>query len=250
MYNAGEELFGVACYSKDITDDTINLIALETAKHDLQKITSLDMICVIDKNDRVIKVSAASASILGYQPDELTGKYLFDFVHPEDKEETIKISERVMAGENLNNVENRYIRKDGSVVHLIWSARWDSRDKVRYGIARDATEKKKSEDALVVSERIYRYLFDKNPFPIVLWDFESLNITGCNEAALSKYGYSREEFLNLTIKDLRPAQLLKVNRCHVFFDGSVIEGFINNQDTPYNEDLPLNSRSDHIELFS
>jgi PAS domain S-box-containing protein len=77
---------------------------------------------------------------------------------------------------------------------------------VRYGIARDATEKKKSEDALITSERLYRYLFQKNPFPIALWDFESLRIIDCNEAACNKYGYTRDEFLKLTIKDLRPPE--------------------------------------------
>ncbi len=230
MYNADEELFGVACYSKDITDDTINLIALETAKNDLQKImdSSLDMICVVDENDRIVKVSAASEFILGYKPEELSGKNLFDFVHPEDKEQTKQIAVKVMAGENLTAVENRYIRKDGSVVPLIWSARWDSKEKLRYGVARDATEKKKSEEALIDSERIYRYLFEKNPFPIFLWDFESLQIIDCNAAALSKYGYTREEFLNLTIKELRPTEDAPLIRGAVKSEASYWEHYSKN----------------------
>ena len=183
-------------------------MALEKTRNELQRImdSSLDMICVIDEHDRIVKISAAAETILGYKPEELVGKQLFDFVHPEDKEQTKQTAAKIMAGENLTNVENRYVRKDGSVVPLIWSARWDSDDKVRYGIARDATEKKKSEEALIASERIYRYLFEKNPFPIVIWDFETLQVVDCNEAACRKYGYSREEFLNLTIKDWRPAE--------------------------------------------
>lgn len=205
MYNANEELFGVACYSKDLTEDKLNMIALERAKNDLQKImdSSLDMICVVDENDRIVQVSAASEAILGYKPEELTGKPLFDFVCPEDKEQAKQIAAKVMAGENQTYVENRYFHKDGSIVPLIWSARWDPRDRLRYGIARDATEKKKSEEALIASERMYRYLFEKNPYPIALWDFDSLQIIDCNEAALNKYGYTREEFLSLTITELR-----------------------------------------------
>lgn len=208
MFNGDDVVFGVACYSKDITDEVYNLTALETAKDELQRImdSSLDMICVIDENDRIVRVSAASESILGYKPEQLTGKILFDFIHPDDKERTKQIAAKVMAGEDLTHVENRYIHKNGSVVTLMWSARWVSKDKVRYGIARDATEKKKSEDALITSERLYRYLFEKNPFPIALWDFESLQIIDCNEAACSKYGYTRDEFLKLTIKDLRPPE--------------------------------------------
>ena len=208
MYDAAGRVFGAACYSKDITEDTINLMALETTKAELQKImdSSLDMICVIDEHDRIVKINAAAETILGYKPEELIGKALFDFVHPDDKAETAQTAAKIMAGENLTNVENRYIRKDGSVVPLIWSARWDAGDKVRYGIARDATEKKKSEEALIASERIYRYLFEKNPFPIVIWDFENLSVVECNEAACDKYGYSRKEFLSLTANDLRPPE--------------------------------------------
>jgi len=208
MYNADGLVFGAACFARDVTEDTVNLLTLEKTKSELQRImdSSLDMICVIDEQDRIVKISAAAETILGYKPEELIGKHLFDFIHPEDKEQTKHTAAKIMAGQNLTNVENRYIRKDGSVVPLIWSARWDSGDKVRYGIARDATEKKKNEEALVASERMYRYLFEKNPFPIVIWDFENLRIVACNEAACHQYGYSREEFLNLNIKELRPAE--------------------------------------------
>jgi PAS domain S-box-containing protein len=205
MYNADGKLFGVACYSKNITDDILNLVALENAKDELQKImdSSLDMICVIDEHNRIVKISAASVLILGYRPEELTGKSLFDLIYPDDKEQTVKIAARVMAGENLTHVENRYVRKDGSIVPLIWSAHWNAKDRLRYGVARDATEKKKSEEALVASERIFRYLFEQNPFPIAIWDFETLQIVDCNDAACEKYGYTRSEFLALTIKELR-----------------------------------------------
>ncbi len=208
MYNAEDLVFGAACFARDVTEDTVNLMTLEKTRGELQRImdSSLDMICVIDEDDRVVKISAAAESILGYKPEELIGKHLFDYIHPEDKEQTKQTAAKIMAGENFTNVENRYIRKDGSVVPLIWSARWDSGDKVRYGIARDATEKKKNEEALIASERMYRYLFEKNPFPIVIWDFETLRVIDCNEAACRKYGYTRAEFLKLTIKEWRPAE--------------------------------------------
>ena len=207
MYNAGGELFGVACYSKDITEDTLNLLALENAKTELEKImdSSMDMICCVDENSYFLKVSAASETILGYRPDELIGKLMTDFIYPEDLEKTMQMAAYIMAGHNMTNVENRYIHKDGSLVPLFWSARWDPKDKIRYGIARDATEKKKNEAALITSEKIYRYLFDNNPLPIAIWDFAEQLFIDCNEAACEKYGYTREEFLKLTINELRPA---------------------------------------------
>jgi len=206
MFNERGELFGAACYSKDITVETDNLKALEKTKAELEKIMdySLDMICRVDADSTILSVSAAAKTILGYAPDELIGRHLFDFIYQEDLEKTAGMAARVMAGEEMIHNENRYIRKDGSLVYLTWSARWDPKDQIRYGIARDATEKKKSEADLLESEKKYKYLFEHNPLPILMWDFETLQIVDCNQEAVNTYGYTREEFLQLTTKQLRP----------------------------------------------
>ena len=51
----------------------------------------------------------------------------------------------------------------------------------------------------------YRLLFEKNPQPIWVFDDETLEFLAVNEAALRLYGYNREEFLRLTLRDMRPA---------------------------------------------
>jgi diguanylate cyclase (GGDEF)-like protein/PAS domain S-box-containing protein len=58
--------------------------------------------------------------------------------------------------------------------------------------------------ALESAER-YRYLFDKNPHPMWIYDLETLSILAVNGAAVAHYGYDHDEFLSLTIKDIRPA---------------------------------------------
>src|SRR5690606_16964063 len=50
-----------------------------------------------------------------------------------------------MGGEPKFHFENRYLRKDGSVVHIMWSARWSEPDRLRIGVARDITERKRAE---------------------------------------------------------------------------------------------------------
>ncbi len=52
----------------------------------------------------------------------------------------------------------------------------------------------------------YLSLFILNPAPMWVYDFETLQILDVNEAAIERYGYSRPEFLALTIKDLRPEE--------------------------------------------
>jgi PAS domain S-box-containing protein len=59
---------------------------------------------------------------------------------------------------------------------------------------------------LRVSEEQYRLLFEHNPLPMWVVDVEGLNFIAVNEAAVAHYGYSREEFLRLTIQDIQPAE--------------------------------------------
>lgn len=62
----------------------------------------------------------------------------------------------------------------------------------------------KTLEGLINSEKRYKQLFEENPSPMFIWDFKNLQIIDCNEEALLLYGYLREEFLQLTIKDIRP----------------------------------------------
>jgi two-component system cell cycle sensor histidine kinase/response regulator CckA len=66
--------------------------------------------------------------------------------------------------------------------------------------------RRRAEDALHDSEGRYRILFDKSPMPKWLYDLESLRFLEVNEAAIAHYGYSRDEFLQMSIKDIRPAE--------------------------------------------
>ncbi len=103
-----------------------------------------DMICMVDVDGNYVYVSAASEKILGYTPDEMLGRNMLEFMHPDDRERTLAHAHKIMAGEELNHFENRYIRKDGRVVDLMWAANWSAQDGVRVAVARDITESKQA----------------------------------------------------------------------------------------------------------
>src|SRR6185503_14776581 len=69
---------------------------------------------------------------------------------------------------------------------------------------REREQRKLASEALQASESRYRELFESTPLPMWVCDLETLAFLEVNAAAISHYGYSREEFLRMTIEDLRP----------------------------------------------
>ncbi|QXH74378.1 diguanylate cyclase [Pseudomonas atacamensis] len=105
----------------------------------------LDAVCAVDKQGRFVFVSAACERIFGYTPDELIGRSMIELVHPADRQRTLAAAGEIMGGDPKHNFENRYLRKDGCVAHISWSARWSEVDQLRIAVARDITERKQAE---------------------------------------------------------------------------------------------------------
>jgi diguanylate cyclase (GGDEF)-like protein/PAS domain S-box-containing protein len=105
----------------------------------------LDAICVVDVHGHFVFVSAACERIFGYTPEEMIGRQMIDMVFPEDRARTLQAASRVMDGHLQTHFENRYVRKDGQVIHISWSARWSEADQLRIAVARDVTELKRAE---------------------------------------------------------------------------------------------------------
>lgn len=83
----------------------------------------------------------------------------------------------------------------------------------------------RAEQAWRESEAHYRLLFECHPHPMWLYDYGTLAFLAVNEAAVHQYGYTREEFLTMTIKDIRPpedipALLENVARTTASFDAA------------------------------
>lgn len=96
----------------------------------------LDTVVVVDAHGRFLYVSASAERTFGYTPAELLGTYMIELVHPEDRGRTLQASWHVMSGEPKIGYRNRYLRKDGSVVHIEWSAQWSEEHEVRIAVAR------------------------------------------------------------------------------------------------------------------
>jgi PAS domain S-box-containing protein len=156
-------------------------------------------------------VSGRAEDILGYPVDRwLTeADFWINLVHPEDRERTVSICRSATEREEDHAFEYRAIRADGSIVWLrdIVRVSRDASGAVRLrGVMVDITERRRTEQELRDSEARYRLLFESNPHPMWVYDVETLAFVAVNDAAVESYGYALEDFLAMTIKDIRPAE--------------------------------------------
>ena len=118
--------------------------------------TVADVICAIDVTGIFRYLSASSSQLFGYSPEEMTGASFLNFIYPEDAAQTKQVlADRVPDGSTLH-FENRYLKKDGSLVPVIWSGCWDENDQLFYCTARNSTEKQEIECRLLKAQQMAR----------------------------------------------------------------------------------------------
>jgi PAS domain S-box-containing protein len=107
---------------------------------------SIDMLCFLDFNGHFKRLNPAWERTLGFTREELMSRPFIEFVHPDDRERTLKQNADVRAGGKALSFENRYLCKDGSYRWFRWNAAPDSVEKLIYSVARDITESKQAEE--------------------------------------------------------------------------------------------------------
>jgi PAS domain S-box-containing protein len=109
---------------------------------------TLDMLCTISLDGRLIDLNPAWEPILNYKPLELTGHLLTELVHPEDLPIVNTALRRLIHGGESSRFEARYRHKDGAYRWLAWAIAISPQDEIVYGAARDVTERHQAEETL------------------------------------------------------------------------------------------------------
>ena len=181
---------------------------LEASYRDLVEHAS-DMIFTQDLAGKLTGVNLAVQNFLGRKPEEIIGNSFFAIfgVIPESNGFAGSLS-RQEAREFRHQFLARSAAGEDRWLDLIVSPIKDKLDETIgfRGLARDITERKHFEEALRDSEERYRLLFESTPQPIWVYREDTLSFLAVNEAATRTYGFTRDEFLAMTIDDIRPGE--------------------------------------------
>src|SRR5215213_5622868 len=107
---------------------------------------NLDLLCQLDFNGYFKRLNPAWERTLGWTRDELASRPFIDFVHPDDRERTLRQNAAVRGGGQALGFENRYLCKDGAFRWLLWNAAADASAGVIYSVARDVTARKQADE--------------------------------------------------------------------------------------------------------
>jgi len=125
-----------------------------TAELDRAWRNSSDLQVILGADGTFRSVSPASQQILGYQPAEMVGRHLVDFVWPEDAAMIADALAQATISNSMAGLENRYRHRDGSVRWISWNTTFE--DGRIYGYGRDVTANKTQQQALASAEEQLR----------------------------------------------------------------------------------------------
>lgn len=159
---------------------------------------------------RWLRVNRKLCEIVGYSRDELLALTFQDITHPDDLDIDLSLVRQVLAGEIGNySLEERYLKKDGSVVWINLTValvrKPDRSPDYFISVIEDIQQRKESERALAENAERYRSVIETS-----LDGYWVVDTTGhlveVNNAYCRLSGYTREELLDLSIRDIDVAQ--------------------------------------------
>jgi PAS domain S-box-containing protein len=167
---------------------------------------SSDVITVVDAEGTIGYVSPAVERVVGYRPEELVGKSVFDYVRPDDLNEAKNMFAGLWSRSGVHlPFEFKVAHKDGSWRHAEFIVNNLLDDPNVRGLVvnqRDMTERKEAEKKLRESEKLYRTVVEQAAENIFLVEVKTKRILEANAALVRSLGYTSEELKEMTLYDL------------------------------------------------
>lgn len=218
------DIGAIVCNFRDVTARRDAEQALEVSERRFRALieNSDDMVSMVDASGKNIYSSPACERILGYTNEEYSSKSEFEYIHPDDVAAVVDKFSQILSLPNIPVlIQYRLSHKNGNwlwIEGIITNLLDDPAVGAVVSNYRDITVRKLAEDKVIEnlaliksgqdelrkSEEKYRLMFDHNPQPMWIYGANTFEFLEVNTAAVKHYGYSKEEFKKMTIKDILP----------------------------------------------
>ena len=200
----------VLTVSRDVTARRLAEAALRDSERRYRSIVEghVDLVVLYKPDTTVAFVNDAYCKYFGKPREEIIGKTFIDLTDLSERARIYVRLKEVLANPAPKVEEYRLTDGAGNVRWISWVDHGilnDNGDVIMVqAIGRDITHIKRIEVALEVERERYQNLFDESPLPLLVYDVDTLQYLDVNASAISTYGYTRDEFLAMTLLDLRP----------------------------------------------
>jgi PAS domain S-box-containing protein len=217
VFNAEHEISYVVMMHEDVTENQTNSEALTEARRKAETLLSnlpgMAYQCSYSDTASMIFVSNGSKALTGYEPEDLIENKIVSFVdliHPEDRQEVLKLKKQQKHKHEHFEVEYRIFTKEKEIKWVsekgVLIDGKGTKGTVLEGFISDITEKKLNRKALEDNENLLKTLIDTLPVYIWLKDINGFYIT-CNHNFELFYGTPRNEIIGRTDYDFVPEEL-------------------------------------------
>ncbi|OWQ55719.1 sensor domain-containing phosphodiesterase [Stenotrophomonas maltophilia] len=184
---------------------------LRTGHTELRMAHQVGKVCTwyVDEDACLLRWSPLAREIFGIDIESLPVADFFARVHHDDTARMQQAFDAAFAGSGVLDEMFRLVLPGGAIRWV--SARGQrvavvDRERRMIGALTDVSERVDALARVQQAERQFRLLFDRNPAPFWVFDPDTLRFLEVNEAAVRQYGYSRDEFLAMSILDIRPRE--------------------------------------------
>jgi PAS domain S-box-containing protein len=193
---------------RDITDRKNAELTLRQSEEQFRELVnhSIDIIYTISFSGAITSISPAVLPLLGYQPEEMIGRSILEFIRPESRPRAQEEIDRKKNGDRSDTFYEVFLRaKDDSLIPFEVNMRVRSQGRELpdiIGIAREISDRKKNEDALRESEERFRTLLEYVPSVAVQAFRPDFTIISWNVASTKLFGFTADEAGGKDIRDL------------------------------------------------
>ena len=203
---------GLSIFLRNITERKRSELALQYSEETRRLImnSALDAIISIDKKGIITSWNPQAEKIFGWKREEVTGTELSDTIIPARYRDAHQkgMSHYLATGHGpvLNKmIELEALNKQGKEfpIEMAIVAIEQESEEFFCAFIRDITERKKTEEEINAAASKYKLLFENNPMPMWMRSVESQQVIEVNMAACKAFGYTREEFMELSPVEFR-----------------------------------------------